>query len=43
MLPNFLKQTSRISNNISADGAYDTRSSYETVRIKRTVQISIEK
>ncbi|WP_139158999.1 IS5 family transposase, partial [Vibrio sonorensis] len=37
VLPNLLKQTRRRINEISGDGAYDTRLCYEAIRIKRAV------
>ncbi|MGX9521740.1 hypothetical protein ACWX0P_23530 [Vibrio mediterranei] len=34
MLPNLLKQARRTINEISGDGAYDTRERYRTIRVK---------
>ncbi len=39
VLPNLLKQTGRRINEISGDGAYDTRQCYEAIRIKRAVPL----
>ncbi|ATF09398.1 hypothetical protein [Candidatus Enterovibrio altilux] len=39
VLPNLLKETSRKVNKISGDGVYDTRQSYEIIRIKRAVSL----
>ncbi len=39
VLPNLLKQTSQRINEISGDGAYETRSCYEAIHIKRAVPL----
>lgn len=39
VLPNLLKQTRRKIIEISGDGAYDTRGSYDAIRIKRAVPL----
>jgi hypothetical protein len=39
VLPNLLKQTRRKIIKISGDGAYDTRSCHDAIRIKRTVPL----
>lgn len=38
-LPNLLNQTRRRINEISGDGAYDTRQCYEAIRIKQAVSL----